>query len=172
MEDEVTRVKAVGYLEGASGHGAASTLFLLVGGLLFSLGRWGGGVVAILVAFGVSLNGLSIYAWDRLRARLRPVVERRGERERDATEGRAQAATGEERPTSARDIVPYRPSPAMLAELLAGLIMVGGFVGILGLGLLTLELLGPRPAVYLAVGGLAVGNLSGLWWAYRTASRR
>lgn len=151
MDAEVTRVESVSYLEGASGHGVLSTLFLVVAGVLLYLGRWDGGVVAVVVAFGVALNGFSIYAWDRLRERLRPAVER--------DRGRAD-----------RTLTPYRPSPEMRAELLSGLVMVGTFAVVLGVGVLSLELLGPRPVVYLAVGGLGIGNLGALWWTYHATS--
>ena len=151
MDDEVTRVEAVSYLEGASGHGVASTLFLLAAGPLLYLGEWGGGVVAVIVAFGVAVNGFSIYAWDRLRELLRPVVERDGERPE-------------------RSLTPYRPSTEMRTELLSGLIMVGGFALLLRVGLLTLDLFGPRRTVYLAVGGLGAGNLGALGWTYYTSS--
>jgi hypothetical protein len=152
MEDEVTRVEAVSYLEGASGHGVLSTLFLVVAGVLLYLGEWGGGVVAVIVAFGVALNGFSIYAWDRLRERLLPVVGDDGER-------------------PGRTLTPYRPSPEMRAELLAGFLMVGTFAVVLGLGVLSLDLFGPRTVVYLAVGGLAAGNVAALGWKYHRSSR-
>ncbi|MEF8867742.1 MAG: hypothetical protein V5A85_04430 [Haloarculaceae archaeon] len=151
MDDEVTRVEAVRYLEGAAGHGVASTLFLLAAGPLLYLGEWGGGVVAVLVAFGVAVNGFSIYAWDRLRELLRPAVERDGE-------------------LTDRSLTPYRPSTEMRTELLSGLIMVGGFALLLRVGLLALDLFGPRRTVYFAVGGLGAGNLGALWWTYHTSS--
>lgn len=152
MEDEVTRVEAVGYLEGATGHAVLSTLFLVVAWLLLYLDAWGGGVAALVVAFGIALNGVSIYLWDRLRELLRPVVERDGER-------------------ADRTLTPYRPSAEMRVELVSGLLMVGGFVVVLGLGIVSLELLGARTVVYLAVGGLCAGNVGAVAWTYRTSSR-
>jgi hypothetical protein len=149
MEDEVTQVEAVGYLEGASGHAVFSTLFLVVAGLLLYLGIWGGGVVAVVVAFGVALNGFSIYVRDRLRDLLRPVVDPDGEQ-------------------GDRSFTPYRPSPEMRAELLSGLIMIGGFVVVLGLVILSLDLFDQRTVVYLAVGALGVGNVGGRY-STRTA---
>ncbi|MFC6941882.1 hypothetical protein ACFQE8_18190 [Salinirubellus sp. GCM10025818] len=153
MEDEVTRVEAVSYLEGASGHAVFSTLFLVAAGLLLYLGIWGGGVVAVVIAFGVALNGFSIYVWDRLRDLLRPVVESDGDR-RDRT------------------LTPYRPSPEMRVELLSGLLMVGGFAVVLGLGILSIDLFGPRTVVYLGVSALGVGNVGALGWKYYTSSCR
>jgi len=147
IEGETTRVGAVRYLEGASGHGVLSTLFLLLAGSLFALGEWGPGVMTLVVAMGVSLNGLSIYAWDRLRAAF-------------ATDG------GSDEEGSTRTLTPHSLSAEMKAELLAGLVMLGAFVAFLVAVTLALRAFSARSVATVLVVGLAVGNLGALAWTY------
>lgn len=150
---EVTRVEAVRYLEGASGHAVASLVFLFAGLVLAWFGVWGGGFMAVVVACGVAAHGLSIYLWDELRAYLQSVVDARDD-------GR-----------STRTLTPHSVSTEMKAELLAGLAMVVGLIAGLGVVLAALRAVGPRFTVYLTVGTLAVGNVGALAWVYWTARR-
>lgn len=151
MQDEVTRVEAVRYLQGVSGHGVFSTLFLVVSAALLWWGRLGIAVVTVVVAFGIALNGLSIYAWDRLRERFEAAVD-------DGT-------------APDRTLTPYRLSPEMKAELLAGATMIGtlcvGFVAATALP----RLVGVRGALWLSMLLLGLGNLAGLALASRRGSR-
>ncbi|MFB6211206.1 MAG: hypothetical protein ABEI76_06690 [Halobacteriales archaeon] len=154
VDGEVTRIDAVQYLEGASGHSVLSLLFLLVGAGLLYAGKWGAGVIAVIIAFGVTLNGLSIYTWDRLRAFFITTISHTDSED-----------TGEHRTLDV-----YRPSPEMKAEMLAGIVMVGGFV--LGLVCIyfALQLLGSEQVISLLIAGLAIGNVGGLGWSYYTAN--
>jgi len=150
VSGEVTRVEAVRYLEGASGH-AAATLVILSGGLLLVvLDAWGLGVVTVVVAYGVALHGLSIYVWDELRAYLTRVFDARDD---DAG--------------STRTLTPHSVSTEMKTEMLAGLAMVVGLVAGFGVVLAALRVVGPRLTAYLAIGVLAVGNVAALAWAFR-----
>jgi hypothetical protein len=127
-----------------------STLFLVVSAALLWWGRLGTAVVTVVVAFGIALNGLSIYAWDRLRERF-------------------EAAVGGAAPD--RALTPYRLSPEMKAELLAGATMIGtlcvGFVAATALP----RLVGVRGALWLSMLLLGLGNLAGLALASRRGSR-
>lgn len=145
VAEEVTRVEEVHYLEGASGHGVLSLAFLLGAVVLAAVGARGAGAMAVVVAYGVALNGLSIFAWDRLRLYFAGVAEAR-----EADDG------------ATRDLTPHRLSAEMKAELLAGFTMVGGFTAALGVGLAIFRTVGVRVAIILAVGALAVGNVGAL----------
>jgi hypothetical protein len=152
VDGEVTRVDAVTYFEGASGHAVLSLGFLVAAVALLRLGVVGAAVIAVLVGYGVALNGLSIYAWDELRAYF-------GSR----------FATEEDRETE-RTLTPHTVSTEMKAELLTGLTMVGGFALVLTVTLRIFEGLGTRATVYLSVGALAVGNLAALGWTYHSST--
>lgn len=154
VDEEVTRVEQVSYLEGASGHGVLSLLFLVGAVVLVRLGVRSGAVMAVIVAYGVALNGLSIWAWDRLREAVVSVVER-----------------GDDAPP-ARTLTPHRISTEMKAELVAGLVMVGGFVAFLGAVSGIVQLVSVRTTVYLFVGALAAGDLAALGWMYYASPRR
>lgn len=153
VDAEVTRVEGIRYLEGASGHGVLSLLFLLAAAALAEVGRTGAAVMALVIAYGVALNGLSIYAWDRLRTYFASVV-------RGTDDGPSRA------------LVPHRISTEMKAELLAGFAMVGGFVVALGVALGVVRAVGPGLAVPLAVGTLAAGNLLALGRTYYASPGR
>lgn len=154
VEGEVTRLDAVRHLQGASGHTVGSSLFLLVGGLLWVVGYEILGGINIILAFLLSANGLSIWAWDRLRVYFeRPVLEP------DETE-----------PTRTLTAEPL--SEESLVELKAGAVMTLTFVGLLVLGRLGLQLLGARFAALLFVGCLALGNVAGLAYVYRGGQRQ
>jgi hypothetical protein len=65
IADEVTRVEAVTYLQGATGHGVGSLCFLAIGGVGYWLtGRPAIGFGGLVCAFLLSANELSIYLWD------------------------------------------------------------------------------------------------------------
>jgi hypothetical protein len=144
IEGEVTRFDAVRYLQGASGHTVGSTLFLLGGGLLWVVGYEILGGINVALAFLLSANGLSIWAWDRLRVYF---------------EGRT-VAPEETEPTRTLTLNPL--SDDSLVEMKAGAVMTLTFVGFLLLGRLGLRLLGPRLAALVFVGCLGFGNLVAL----------
>jgi len=150
IEDEVTRVEYVEYLEGATGHAVFSTLFIAAGGLFLVTGpeTFGWGLVGIATA--ISANGLSIYGWDRLRERFR--VE-------DRSDG------------PDRELTYHRPSNETQAELKAGFVMLVALVAGLLLVTAGLEYLGVRWVVYLFVVFLGAGNLGALVWSIRSSGR-
>jgi len=149
MEDEVTRVERVRFLQGATGHGVFSTLALAGAGLLLALGNRGMAIVAVVVAYGIALNGLSIYGWDRIRARAEAAFARDEEPDRTLT--------------------PHRVSAEMKAELVAGLVLVGSLIALLGLLVAVTRIADTGTVLVLAVAALGAGNLLALARAYRTA---
>jgi len=65
IADEVTRVHAITYLQGATGHGIGSLCFLALGGVGYWLTGWPAiGFGGLVCAFLLSANGFSIYLWD------------------------------------------------------------------------------------------------------------
>ncbi|WP_276273217.1 hypothetical protein [Haloarcula litorea] len=154
MRDEVTRVEAVTYLEGASGHAVVSTLFLCLAGGLWSVGRRGVGTVALVIAYGVSVNGLSMYLWDAVRERVRSA-----------------AAADDAGPT--RELTAHRLSTETKADVLGGFVLVGGFVAVAVatlVGFRALDL-GWRASAAVAGTVLAAGNLGALAAAIRAGRR-
>jgi hypothetical protein len=147
VAEETTRVEAVRYLEGVSGHGVFSLLLLSVAAVLFAHGQFGSAVMAGIVAYGVAINGLSIYLWDELRRFFEASLDRSDE-------------------TVTRTLVPHRISAETKAELASGAVMVGGFSVVLGITLVLLRTLGFERTALVAAGGLAVGNLGALGWTY------
>lgn len=144
---ETTRVGSVRYLEGASGHGVISLIFLLLAAVLLSQGLFGAAVVASIVAYGVAGNGLSIYMWDELRSFFVRTFESGGV-------------------TPTRTLRPHRISAEMKAEMASGGVMVGGFCVVLAAALALLRTQGFRQSAVIAIGVLAVGNLGALGWTY------
>lgn len=142
IEGEVTRVPAVTYLEGASGHAVGSSLFLLVGGLIWLSGRPRVGLAAVAVAFLISANGISIWAWNRLRERF------------ETPEG------PDDTPT--RTLAANPVSRESAAELKAGAVMSVVLVGVLVVGLVALKSVDPATVGTVAAGGLAIGNVGAL----------
>jgi len=140
VSEETTRVPAVRYLEGASGHGVLSLLFLLIAAGLLHGGMFGEALLAGIVAYGVAINGLTIYLWDKFRLYFETAF--------DSDE---HAAT--------RTLTPHRVSAEMKAELASGAVIVGGLGVFLGIVLAMFRTLGFQQTVLLAVGGLALGNL-------------
>lgn len=157
VSGEVTRVEAVSYLEGGSGHAVGSLVFLFGGVLLVALDAWGAGVTTVVVAYGVALHGLSIYLWDALRAYLSGVFD-------------ADDADSDDDPS--RTLTPHSVSTEMKSEMLTGFAMVVGLVAGFGVVLVALRVVGPRFTAYLAIGMLAVGDVGALTWAYRATARR
>lgn len=143
MEDEVVRLEAVQYLQGATAHGIASLGFLAVSVGLLSYGAWGLGVVTTVVAYGIALNGLSLYVWDRLQAHFT-------------------SRTDSPSSASERTLTPHRLSPETKADLLGGFVMVGSFVIMLGVASAVLRWFGGRTAPLAAIAALAVGNVLAL----------
>jgi len=149
MEDEVTRVESVTELRGVSGHGAASTLFLSLRAAFAVVGQWGAATLTLIVAYGVAANGLSMYAWDEVRARVRATAD-------DAE--------------SDRKLTVHRLSPETKADLLGGLVIAVGFVAVVTVVTVGFRYvgLGGRTAVVLAGSALAVGNVGALLQQYLT----
>ncbi|PSQ56023.1 MAG: hypothetical protein BRD23_09865 [Halobacteriales archaeon SW_9_67_25] len=142
IESEVTRVEAVRYLQGALGHAVGSTLFLGGAGLVWLLGHDRVAYVSVAVAFLVSMNGLSIWAWDRLQSYFA-------------------ARTPQREDTDDRRTLTANPLEAdSRVELKAGAVMTAVFVALLVVGRLGLQLLGPRLFAFLCVGCLAAGNVA------------
>lgn len=182
LDDEVVRVEAVERLEGAPAHGLGSTLFLVAGGVTFAAGRATLGTLAVVVAFLVAANGLSIYAWDSLRERFRRDGETTDNRDSGApgvggagpdgmggslgeaghgdVGGRADGGPG-------RTLRPHQIPDEIRAELLAGLLIVGSLFGFLLVVVVALEYLAARLVGYLLVAGLGAGNLLVVTRAYR-----
>lgn len=147
IEGEVTRVPAVTFLEGAPGHAVGSSLFLLAAGLIWLIGHPTLGLAAGAVAFLISANGISIWAWNRLRERF------------------TTSSTTDDSPT--RTLTANPLSRESVAELKAGAVMSGVLVAFLLVGLVTLESFEPATVGIVAVGGLAIGNIGALILAIR-----
>jgi hypothetical protein len=148
IADEVTRVEAVRYLQGAIGHAVGSNLFLLLGGLLWVLEHRSLAVVSVAGAFLLSANGLSIWAWDRLRAYF------------------AARNPPQEETEPTRTLKPSPLSREARVGIQAGAIMTLAFIGLLLLGRLALLFLPPRLLGYMGVGCLCLGNILALGRAF------
>lgn len=149
IEGETTRIDAVRYLQGALGHALGSNLFLLAGGLLWVRDYEILAFTCVAMAFLLSANGFSIWAWDRLRSYF---------------------ATRSARPEEvepARELTASPLSAESRVEMQAGAVMVLVFVGLLVLGRVGSQFLGPRTVGYLSVGLLSLGNVAALVMALR-----
>jgi len=144
---ETTRIDAIAYLEGATGHGVFSLVLLVCAVVLLARSRVGVAVVFGLIAFGVSLHGLSIYAWDELRL----AFLTRFERDETRTD---------------RTLTPHRASPEMKAEMAAGAVMVGGLSVTLGVVLWLSRTLPLRQILVVSFTALAVADVAGIAWSY------
>jgi hypothetical protein len=144
IEGEVTRVEGVRYLQGAAGHAVGSTLFLLLGGLFWTLAYRSLAVVSVAVACLVSANGLSIWAWDRLRAYF------------------LSRAADSERSDPQRELTVRPLSTDSRVEIQAGAVMLLTVVGLLVAGRFALQFLGTRAFSYLCVAVLSAGNVTAL----------
>jgi hypothetical protein len=147
IAEETTRIGAVQYLQGASGHGVFSLLFATLTAGLLMTDRFEMAVLTAVVAYGIALNGVSIYLWDELRLYFRDAFDR-------------------EEASPTRTLRPHRVSAELKAELVAGALLVGGLAVVIGLLVGAVRTTGPRRAVVLAVGALAVGDCGALWWTY------
>jgi hypothetical protein len=119
IEGETTRSDKVVYLQGARGHAlGSSSLLLVAGGLAILEYRLYGWILAGMAAV-VSLNGLSIWAWDGLRAYFEPSPESRSE------------------PTRTLHVSPL--DSESLVEMKAGAVLLFGIVTLLLAGRAVLE---------------------------------
>lgn len=146
IADEVTRTEAIKYLQGALGHAVASLLFLLFAGTLWIAGFPILGLVTVFGAALLSANGVSIWAWNRLREYFTGRVERTPE----------QTRTLKARPLSSESLV----------EMQSGAVMVLVFVSLLLIGRALLSVLGSRHLIALCIGGLTLGNVTALVMEY------
>lgn len=147
VADETTRVEAISYLEGATGHGVFSLVLVISATVLLTRERVGVAVVVGLIALGVSLHGLSIYTWDELRR----VFLARFERNADGTD---------------RSLTPHTVSAEMKAEMVVGAVMVGGLSISLGLLLWLSRSLPLKWFLIISFMSLAGANLAGIAWSY------
>jgi len=145
LTDEVTRVQAVTYLQGATGHGVGSLGFLLLGGIGYWATGWAAlGFGGLVCAFLLTANGLSIYLWDSIQAYVfskRPPAED---------------------PAPTRTLSGPSLSTEHRAELIAGLTQVTGLVVALLLVVGVFRRFGVERGSYVLGAGLAVGNLAAL----------
>jgi hypothetical protein len=153
IEGEVTRIERVRYLKSGPGHSVISLLFLVLSGILMWIGYRSVAWVTVVVAFGVVLNGLSIFLWDWLRAQIVSAVERPDGADRNRT------------------LTPHRISTEAKVQVAAGLLMTGMFVVTVALVVETVRRLESWLGFLLLFGGLALGNLGALGWMYYTSSR-
>jgi hypothetical protein len=142
IEGEVTRIDAVRYLQGGLGHALGSNLFLLLGGLLWVVEYGILALTCVAMAFLLSANGFSIWAWDRLRGYFAARSARR------------------EETAPPRELTASPLSPESRVEMQAGAVMILVLFGLLVLGRVALQFLGPRITGYLCVGLLSLGNVT------------
>lgn len=149
LQDEVTRVESVAYLQGTTGHGVLALVLLAVGGVGYWATRWLVlPVGAISASFLVSANGLSIYLWDAITTYV-------WAQEADA-EGAAE-------PTEQRTLsVSLSPSTAHKSEFAASVFQVALLVTTLGVIVNAYRALGPETASVLLAALLAAGNAGAL----------
>ena len=152
IEGEITRNEAVRYLQRALGHAIGSTVFLLFGGLLWVVRHRELAVVTIIGAFLISANGLSIWAWDRLRVYF------------------AARTTTSAETESQRELTVSPLSSESRIEMQAGAVMILVFISLLAIGRFALQFIGTRTFAYLCIGVLSVGNITALMKELRTSS--
>lgn len=153
LQDEVTRVESVGYLQGATGHGVLTLVFLAIGGVGYWITAWVVFPVAFIVSsFLISANGLSIYLWDVITTYVW-TKETGGEQTTEAAGQRA-----EERTLS----VSLSLSTAHKAEFAASIFQALLLVVALGVIVNAYRVLEVETASLLLAGVLAVGNAGGL----------
>lgn len=149
IRGEVTRVEAVKYLQGSTGHGLGSLGLLAVGAIgLWATSRVEIGIGALVAAGLVSINGLSLFAWDSIR----DYVESRAGEHEDSGQSRT--------------IAPPSMSVEQKAEMVASLVQMLVLVAILFAAIEMVLLLGIRTGAYLLGGVIAVGNLGALVLAH------
>lgn len=149
ISDEVVRVEGVEHLDGPVAHSIGS-LGVLGGGIGLWATGWGEfGGAAVLVAGLVSLNGLSLYGWNRLR---------------DAIESRDRRSVDE---TPDRTLSVPSLSSEHKTELILGSVQVLTLVVIVAVLIGTFRVVGVETGAYLLAGLIGVGNLGVLVLAMR-----
>lgn len=142
---EVTRVEAVKYLRGATGHGLGSLGLLGVGVVgMWATGRPEFGFGALVAAWLVTMNGLSLFAWDWIRDYVHSVMPQPEE-------------SGPE-----RTIATPSMSSEQKAEMVAGFAQILVLIGIIFVSIEIFLLFGTRTGSYVLGGALAIGNASAL----------
>lgn len=139
---EVTRVEAVAYLQGMTGHAVVSLLSLLLGGA----GYWAtGGIVfafaGLVGGFLLTANGLSIYLWDFVQEYV------------------LSQETADPDGDPDRTLSPPSMSNEHKAELAAGFVQVLGIVVAVSVALGMVRRFGVARGLFLLGGLLAVSNL-------------
>jgi hypothetical protein len=142
ISGEVTRIPAVEYLQGMTGHAVGSLIALLLG----SAGYWVTGEVVfvfggLVCGFLLTANGLSIYLWESVQEYVRS------------------RETGSDADTEARTLAPPALSSEHKSELTAGFVQVVGLVVAVSTAVVVTQRLGVERGSYLLGGLLAVGNV-------------
>jgi hypothetical protein len=143
IEGEVVRVEAVRYLDGPVGHAVGSMVFVVAGSVFWVTGAPSLGGYVLAIAFLVSANGLSIWAWTRLQTYFAA---------RTQTRETAETRTLKAQPIGKDSIV----------ALKTGAVMVPSLVVLLLVGLGAVQLLGLLVAGLLFVVVLVLGNLAAI----------
>lgn len=152
IDGEVIRVEAVTYLQGSVGHATASLVCILLGGVLLWAGHWGPGLLFLVGACALSMNGASVWGWDRLQAFFS-----------------ARTRTDDGEPTRALEARPF--SSESLVDMKVGAVMVASFVGILLIGDLARRLFDLWVVGVATVAVVGVGNVVVLVRTYYSRSR-
>lgn len=142
---EVTRVQAVAYLQGMTGHAIVSLLSLLLGavgywvtgGVLFAFGGLAGG-------FLLTANGFSIHLWDLVQEYV------------------LSQQTADPDGDSDRTLSPQSMSNEHKAELTAGFVQILGIVASVSLALGMVQWFGVERGLYLLGGLLVVSDVGAL----------
>lgn len=142
IEGEVVRVDAVRYLDGPVGHAVGSLVFAFAGSIIWVTDNPTMAGFVLFLAFLVSANGISIWAWTRLQAYFTA---------RSATS----EATAETRTLTAAPL-----GTDSIATLQTGAVMVPSFVVLLAVGLGAIQVLGLVLAGLLFLVVLVLGNLA------------
>ncbi len=173
IEDEVTRIEAVRHHAGVVGHGALGVAFLVASVVLASRGMVGTAVLTLGIAYGVVLNGVTAYAWDRLREYFASVL---GDGQDGSTPlhvpPNASAKTDvlaatRNGVTAAGSADSRWVSWETRVELLATTVLAGGVLAALGAAVAVFRLVGVEFGLYLFAATLAVGILGAFGVAYR-----
>jgi len=162
IDDEVTRIDAVRHHAGVVGHGALSLAFLAAAVVLVARGMVGSAVLTLGLAYGVALNGVTAYAWDRLREYFAAAL---GDGAADSTQVhvprgvsvRTDLLAAARRSVAARTPRSGRVSTETQVELLATTVLAGGLLAALGAAVAVLRFAGLTLAVYLFVAVLLAG---------------
>lgn len=164
IEDEVTRIDAVRHHAGVAGHSILSLIFLLVSVVLITRGMLGEGALVLGIAYGVALNGVTSYAWDRLREYFASVIEN-GSTDSSPIHVARGLSVRTDILATVRDGITTRSqdsrrvSREMKVELLATTVIATGLLMALGTAVSVLRLVGLPVALYLFAGALLIGIL-------------